>query len=177
MISTEKQILRVKMRAAVRGIEGAASRSHKISRFLCNAPLWKAARVVFGFVALPGEPDWLGGCLPAEKLIAFPRVGENGKLSFHSASTFKVGAFGVSEPMGGAPAPPPDLVIVPGLAFDPTGARLGRGKGYYDRWLDANPAVETLGVCFSCQILEKLPAEPHDARVNAILTEQGFIWP
>ena len=79
--------------------------------------------------------------------------------------------------MGGAPAPSPDLVIVPGLAFDPTGARLGRGKGYYDRWLGANPAVKTLGVCFSCQILEKLPAEPHDAHVDAILTEQGFIWP
>ena len=165
------------MRAVVRGIEDAASRSGKISRFLCNAPLWKAARVVFGFVALPGEPDWLGECLPSEKLIAFPRVGENGELSFHSAPTFKVGAFGVNEPVGGAPAPPPDLVIVPGLAFDSTGARLGRGKGYYDRWLGANPAVKTLGVCFSCQILERLPAEPHDARVDAILTEQGFIWP
>jgi 5-formyltetrahydrofolate cyclo-ligase len=165
------------MRAAVPGIEGAALRSHKIRQYLWNAALWETARVVFGFVALPGEPDWLGEHLPAEKLIAFPRIGENGELSFHSASAFKIGTFGVSEPVGGAVAPPPDLVIVPGLAFDRTGARLGRGKGYYDRWLGANPGVKTLGVCFSCQILEKIPAASHDARVAGILTEEGFIWP
>jgi 5-formyltetrahydrofolate cyclo-ligase len=177
MISEEKQILRVKMRALVRGIEGIASRSQKVRHHLRNSDLWEAARVVFGFVALPGEPDWLGEQLPPDKLIAFPRIGEIGALSFHSASAFKIGLLGVSEPVGGDVAPPPDLVIVPGLAFDPTGARLGRGKGYYDKWLGANPGVKTLGVCFSCQILEKIPAEPHDARVRVILTEEGFIWP
>jgi 5-formyltetrahydrofolate cyclo-ligase len=177
MIRHEKQILRVKMRTAVRGIQEKASRSQKIRHYLRSSDLWEAARVVFGFLALPGEPDWLGEQLPADKLIAFPRIGDSGALSFHFASTFKVGLFGVSEPLGEASAHPPDLVIVPGLAFDPTGARLGRGKGYYDRWLGTHPAVKTLGVCFSCQILEKIPAEPHDARVGAILTEQGFIWP
>jgi 5-formyltetrahydrofolate cyclo-ligase len=177
MICNEKQILRAKMRVVVRSLVGKVSASQRIRRHLWNSAAWEAAGVIFGFVALPGEPDWLGGQIPSGKLIAFPRVGENGVLSFYSASAFNVGAFGVREPVGGAAVSSPDLVIVPGLAFDPTGARLGRGKGYYDRWLGENPEAKTLGVCFSCQILEKIPAEPHDARVGAILTEEGFIWP
>jgi 5-formyltetrahydrofolate cyclo-ligase len=177
MIWNEKQILRVKMRSAVRSVAGKASASEQIRHHLRNSAAWEAARVVFGFVALPGEPDWLGGDLPADKTLAFPRISENGTLVFFSGSTFEEGVLGVHEPVGGTAAPPPDLVIVPGLAFDLTGARLGRGKGFYDRWLAANPTVRTLGVCFKCQILERIPAEPHDVRVNAILTEEGFIWP
>jgi 5-formyltetrahydrofolate cyclo-ligase len=177
MIWKEKQILRVKMREAVRSVAGRVSASEQIRHHLRNSAPWKAAGVVFGFVALPGEPDWLGEDLPADKLLAFPRISENGMLLFYSGSTFEAGALGVSEPVGGRAAPPPDLVVVPGLAFDVTGARLGRGKGYYDRWLKANPAVRTLGICFKCQLLERIPAEPHDVWVNAILTEEGFLWP
>ena len=114
---------------------------------------------------------------PVDKLLAFPRILDNGALLFFSGTVFEAGAHGVSEPVGGTAAPPPDLVIVPGLAFDRAGVRLGRGKGYYDRWLEANPAVRTLGVCFKFQVLERIPAEPHDVCVNAILTEDGFIWP
>jgi 5-formyltetrahydrofolate cyclo-ligase len=177
MVWNEKQILRVKMRAMVRNVAGKASASEQIRHHLRNSAAWQAARVVFGFVALPGEPDWLGEELPVDKQIAFPRIAENGMLFFFSGSTFEIGALGVSEPVGWAAATSPDLVIVPGLAFDRTGARLGRGKGFYDRWLGANPAVKALGVCFKCQIVESVPAEPHDARVGAILTEEGFIWP
>ena len=177
MIWNEKQILRVKMREAVRIFAPKASASEQIRHHLRNSAIWKAARVVFGFMALPGEPDWLGEDPPADKLLAFPRISESGALLFFSGSVFEAGALGVSEPVDGTAAPPPDLVVVPGLAFDLAGARLGRGKGYYDRWLQANPAVRTLGVCFKCQMLERIPAEPHDVCVNAILTEDGFIWP
>jgi len=177
MIWNEKQILRAKMKAVVRSIAEKASASQRIRHHLRSSELWKSTRVVFGFAPLPGEPDWLGEDLPAHKLLAYPRIAEDRMLFFFIASTFEVGAFGAKEPVGGAAAPPPDLVLVPGLAFDLTGARLGRGKGFYDRWLGANPAVKTLGVCFKCQILENLPAESHDARVDAILTEDGFILP
>lgn len=177
MIRSEKQILRAKMRAAVRNTAGRDSASERIRYHLRNSPVWEAARVVFGFVALSGEPDWLGDDVPADKLLAFPRVSENGVLLFFSGSTFEPSSFGVSEPVGGTAATSPDLVIVPGLAFDPTGARLGRGRGFYDRWLETNSGARTLGVCFKCQIVEKIPAEAHDVRVDGILTEEGFIWP
>ena len=175
MIWNEKQILRVKMREAVRSFAAKASSSQQIRHHLRNSAIWKEARVVFGFVALPSEPDWLGED-PTDKLLAFPRISEKGTLLFFSGSVFKAGPLGASEPVDGTAAPPPDLVVVPGLAFDLTGARLGRGKGFYDKWLEANPAVRKLGVCFKCQMLERIPAEPHDVCVNAILTEDGFIW-
>jgi 5-formyltetrahydrofolate cyclo-ligase len=177
MLWNEKQILRLKMGAAVRNYALKASASERIRHHLHNSTPWLAAGVVFGFLALAGEPDWLGDNLPSDKLLAFPKVSEDGMLEFFSGSTFQKGALGTREPEGGLAAPPPDLAIIPGMAFDLTGARLGRGKGFYDRWLAANPTVRTLGVCFQCQVLERVPVEPHDARVDAILTEEGFIWP
>jgi 5,10-methenyltetrahydrofolate synthetase len=177
MIWREKQILREKMKAAIRNAAGKALASQLIRRHLQNSAIWERAQVVFGFVAHPREPDWLGDYSPGEKLIAFPRIGEEGTLSFHCGTAFEVGALGVKQPADGAVAPSPDLVIVPGLAFDCRGGRLGRGRGFYDRWLKANPTVKALGVCFKCQIVESVPTEPHDARVGVILTEEGFILP
>ena len=177
MISNEKQTLRVKMQAEIRRFVEKDAASKKIRQHLRDWEAWKSARVVFGFVALSGEPDWLGDDPPAEKLIAFPKTLETGMLRFHSESEFVVGSFGTHEPFGGKEAPAPDLVVVPGMAFDLTGARLGRGKGYYDRWIESHAEAKTLGICFKCQLVGNVPMEPHDVRVNAILTEDGFIWP
>lgn len=66
------------------------------------------------------------------------------------------------------------LLLVPGMAFCPDGRRLGRGRGYYDRLLAACPSsTRTVGLCFRCQLLEDLPAEPHDRPVQAVLSESG----
>jgi 5-formyltetrahydrofolate cyclo-ligase len=178
MIWMEKQILRAKMRAAVKRSAVKALASQHIRNHLRNSEFWKRAEIIFGYVALAGEPDWLGEHIPDDKLIAYPRVEENGMLSFfYSGGEFALGALGVKHPVGGTLALSPDLAIIPGLAFDPRGGRLGRGKGFYDRWLGANPGVNTLGICFKCQIVENVPAESHDARVDAVLTEEGFILP
>ena len=96
-------------------------------------------------------------------------------LEFLLTSEFQMGALGIYEPTGATMAPSPDLVLVPGLAFDITGVRLGRGKGFYDRWLAANPTVHSVGICFKCQIVENLPSEAHDARVSAIVSEEGVL--
>lgn len=62
-----------------------------------------------------------------------------------------------------------DLIIVPGVAFDRQGHRLGRGKGYYDRFLKSVPQAFTIGICFPYQLLEKVPHESHDAIMNEII--------
>jgi 5-formyltetrahydrofolate cyclo-ligase len=62
-----------------------------------------------------------------------------------------------------------DLVLVPGMAFDSSGNRLGRGQGFYDRLLAETSGVKC-GVGYDFQLLEKIPAEPHDAKVDFILT-------
>ena len=170
-------MLRAKMKEAVRSLPEKSVASMMLRQHLHNFVLWKSAKVVFGFTSLPGEPDWLGGDLPPEKILAYPRAGDDGMLAFLLASEFETGAFGIREPVGATIAPSPDLVLVPGLAFDTTGARLGRGKGFYDRWLAANPTVRSVGICFKCQIVESLPFEPHDARVSAIVSEEGVLVP
>ncbi len=86
-------------------------------------------------------------------------------------------AAGVPAPGLDAPALTPDLVVVPLLAFDGVGARLGQGGGYYDRTLAALRArgsVVALGLAYVGQEVERLPAEAHDQRLDAVLTEAGL---
>ncbi|MEP6673273.1 MAG: 5-formyltetrahydrofolate cyclo-ligase [Chthoniobacter sp.] len=73
--------------------------------------------------------------------------------------------------------PPVDIgaILVPGLAFTKDGHRLGRGGGFYDRYLAALPATtHKIGVCFALQLVETLPIEPHDQRMDAVVTEEGL---
>lgn len=69
----------------------------------------------------------------------------------------------------------PDLLIIPGIAFDIRGYRLGLGKGHYDRYLSKNNKSKTIGVCFSDNLLERLPNEPHDCKMDYIVTEHSII--
>ena len=75
------------------------------------------------------------------------------------------------------PARPDEIgiAIIPLLAFDREGNRLGYGAGYYDRFLAAHPRVKTIGIAFACQEMPELPGEPTDIRMDRILTESGLI--
>jgi 5-formyltetrahydrofolate cyclo-ligase len=87
------------------------------------------------------------------------------------------GKFGVSEPLAECEPIPLDrfdLVLVPGVAFDVGGNRLGRGRGFYDRILAAASGVKC-GVAYDFQLLDKIPAEAHDARVNFIFTPRRCV--
>lgn len=87
-------------------------------------------------------------------------------------------AFGIPAPGPQAERVLPDLVIAPLLAFDRRGHRLGQGAGHYDRTLSnlrATKPVFVLGLAYAGQEVEELPAEPHDERLDAILTETGYI--
>lgn len=99
----------------------------------------------------------------------------------------KPGAYGIPEPDGGLASPcpddyVPDAVIVPGLAFDAGGGRLGYGAGYYDRFrerqerLAASRGVRRphwVGIGFGVQLIGRVPMEPHDARLDAVITERA----
>lgn len=163
------------MKAALRDFSGKSAASTSLREQLRESLLWTAAQVVYGFAPLASEPDWLGTDFPAGRIIAFPRTSPGG-LEFFVGQNLLPGPFGAHEPTGGNPAPPPNLVLVPGLAFDLAGNRLGRGGGFYDRFLETLPLPRpTLcGVCFSCQITPLIPHEPHDARVDFLLSEKGL---
>ncbi|MGI5901771.1 MAG: 5-formyltetrahydrofolate cyclo-ligase [Desulfitobacteriia bacterium] len=92
------------------------------------------------------------------------------------------GKFGIREPRAGRlnPVDPReiDLVLVPGVAFDSQGNRVGFGRGYYDRFLPQLRADTLLvGLAFSCQMAEKIEVEEHDVRMSLIVTEDGIIYP
>jgi 5-formyltetrahydrofolate cyclo-ligase len=65
----------------------------------------------------------------------------------------------------------PDIIFVPGMAFDKMGYRLGLGKGHYDKYLSTNPGVYSIGICFRQNIFQKLPIEPHDHRMDEVITD------
>jgi 5-formyltetrahydrofolate cyclo-ligase len=174
MITREKQTLRQKMREALAGLPNKAEFSQLIARSLRSLPFWESARVIYGYSPLGSEPEWRGDFVDANKQIAYPRVVGDAMLFFCS-ERFEKGALGTWEPVGEVLAPPADLILVPGVAFDTSGHRLGRGKGYYDRWLAERGSARAVGVCFECQIVTEVPREPHDVRVDLVLTEKrGF---
>jgi 5-formyltetrahydrofolate cyclo-ligase len=113
--------------------------------------------------------------------VAFPRCDtETNTLQFYTllpASRLTEGAYGIPEPPADAPLCTPDeraLCILPALSFDPTGSRIGYGKGYYDRYLATFPGIR-MGACYSSMILKRVPTEPHDLPVSLLVTERGIL--
>lgn len=175
MISQEKQILRAQMKNTLRQLSGREKASARIAHVLPTLSSWTQARVVYAFAPLPSEPNWRQ-VSQEEKVFAFPRV-QGELMDFFVASSWVLGPLGNLEPEGSEPAPPPDLILVPGLAFSSDGHRLGRGRGYYDRWLENRGRVAAVGLCFDCQIMPRIPCEPHDAMVDCVVTESRVLWP
>ena len=94
-------------------------------------------------------------------------------MEFYDISEgLKEGYFGIMEPIAATPVAPSeiDVMVVPGVIFTREGARCGRGKGFYDRYL-ANEGFRayTIGVCYPCQIVEELPTEEHDRKVDKVI--------
>lgn len=106
--------------------------------------------------------------------IVVPRV-EGDEMEFYdyAAGTMAEGAFGISEPQQGEATQPSeiDLMVTPGVAFTASGDRLGRGKGFYDRYLSREGfRAYCVGVCYAHQVVEVLPVEPHDRRMDEVIS-------
>lgn len=93
----------------------------------------------------------------------------------------EIGHYGIREPKAGnirsLPRGEIDAILVPAVAFDRLGYRVGYGGGYYDRFLLEVPRAVRIGVAFCCQIVAEVPADPHDVPVNWIVTEEEIIVP
>jgi len=107
------------------------------------------------------------------KNIYLPRVvGDHVEVvPFKGIDSMQKGAFNILEPVG-MPIEDLniiDLVIVPGVAFTVDGYRMGRGGGYYDRLLPSLTNAEKIGICYNCQMVDKIPQEEHDVKMDAVL--------
>jgi 5-formyltetrahydrofolate cyclo-ligase len=175
-----KSELRQKIRAALEKMSPAVRMAESIE--LCGRlePQLQSARTILFFAPLPDEPDvWplLEKLLPTPKICALPAFDSttqtySARRVQNLTTDLSVGNFGIREPATGCPEVALgdlDLILVPGVAFDLGGHRLGRGKGFYDRLL-ANARGVKCGVAFDQQVLQAVAAEEHDIRMNFILT-------
>jgi 5-formyltetrahydrofolate cyclo-ligase len=148
-------------------------------------PLWQRAQTILFFAPLPDELDvWpsIAIASSAGKQVFLPRFHLDTKsytaCQVKSQETdLKVGQFGIREPTESClqiPLNRLDLILVPGVAFDLHGRRLGRGKGFYDQLLAAVRG-RTCGVAFDEQIVNEVPVEPHDVLLNCILTPSRWL--
>jgi 5-formyltetrahydrofolate cyclo-ligase len=165
---------RQRRKALVHADIGAALAAHAADLNL------KPGTVVGGYHALPEEAD---PALLLQELaargcqVAFPRIaGKDVPLDFHrvpDGEILKEGAHGIHEPPAHWPGATPELLLVPLLAFDGRGHRLGYGGGFYDRTIRAF-GVPAIGVAYAAQEIASLPAEPHDMALTGVITELGF---
>ena len=188
-IPESKKILRhaLKERLKESNPEDLARASLLIKQQLLLSSWWLEARSIALFMSRPDEPDTsalVDVILGEGRRLLLPRVSGE-VMDFYAVtdpSRLLPGAFGLPEPdaLHCHPVPPSemDLMLVPGLAFDRQGTRLGRGKGYYDRFMSC-PGFQarSIGVFFSFQEVQKIPTEPHDRKLDTVVTEDGWLPP
>lgn len=132
---------------------------------------FSSAEIVYAFAPNDSEIPFVERLAKqfSDKMWCFPRV-DGGEMHFFpsSFSALKLGKFGILEPEGKLAAPAPDFIFVPALAATKKGDRLGRGAGFYDRFLKSI-SVPKICVLPEFAVLKTLPALPHDQRVDAVI--------
>lgn len=173
--------MRAKRRALSK--DNVKIKSDEIRQRLFRVECVKSAETICTFISAFKEPDtvetikelWKQG-----KKVVVPITDiESGTLSLSYISSMDdmtKGAYSILEPktVHTADETNIDVILVPGLAFDRNGGRMGFGKGYYDRLLENSKAVK-IGLCYDFQILEKIPTESHDVPMNFIITEKEIL--
>lgn len=180
-MAAEKAAWRERFRAARRALpaEARAAASAAVCARVLALPEVRAARAVHAFWPLPDEVDLRPALLALHGrgvTVALPAVAGPRRLAhraFEGERALRAGRWGLLEPPDGAPEVRPaalDVVLVPGLAFGRDGSRLGYGGGFYDAFLAQTPALR-VGVGGAAALVASVPTEPHDARLDAVVTD------
>lgn len=161
------------------------AKSKQITAHLAQWPQFQSAKTIMMFLAMPDEPQMTEAiqlALSLGKTVCVPHMRETRGLMdaaiIRNLDDLIVGQFDllVPNPATLSILEPEalDLIIVPGVAYDKTGCRLGMGAGYYDRFLPKAVKAELIGAAWSAQILDIVPTDPHDRPVKYLLTEDGI---
>ena len=160
-----------------------AAASARIARWVLEAPAWARARTVHTYVgSLPGEIDTqalIGAARAQGKRVLVPVVAGRREPLRHaeigSPGELSRGPLGLLQPSSPRfVEPAADLVLVPGLLFDRRGCRIGRGGGYYDRFLAGLAGGERIGLIYDELFVDRVPTEDHDVAVDAVATPSGL---
>lgn len=186
-LTLDKPVIRTQLRAILDAmtVPERHERSVAASSHLLSTPEFVNARVIMLYLSMHQEVETAPICLRAwqeGKSVVVPRIfwGDHAMMpiEIHSlTSNLKTDQMGLQEPIAGQPIPVEfiDLVIVPGLGFGPLGQRIGRGAGFYDRFLSQSGFHgTTCGLAFEKQILTTLPMLPHDVCLDMLITDTGI---
>lgn len=171
-------------RAAVSPDERDSISRELVKKFLATE-IYRTSKIVMAYAATPDELQLDGlftACFADGKILAIPFIASKGEMRAVAVPNFDAlepGAFNiltVKRELRKFIAPAEiDCVIVPGAAFDLNGGRLGLGGGYYDRFLPRAVHAKKIALAYDFQLVESLPIEPHDAKINLIITEKFFM--
>lgn len=182
-----KQQLREQAHAARNAQPDKDALSATICETFMALPEYAAARTVLFYVDVRSEVrtrQALPTALTHGKTIVVPWCNDHGELELFrldSMDELAIGMYRILEPKGELRALPAkqvavdalDLVMVPGVAFDRTGGRMGHGKGYYDKLLEhARPDTPLVALAFECQLFPAIPTGPHDVFMDKVITEK-----
>lgn len=184
----EKRRLRTLLRQQRRALSAQAVRknSQRITARLCARAMFRQARQILLYSPDDNEVDTEGLWQEARRrgiAVYYPRVtADKQQVEFvrrHDSQPLIPGVFDILVPPGEdmlTSVTQTDLILVPGVGFDQTGHRLGRGRGYYDRAVKGVLAgALRVGLAHECQVVSHLPVDPHDERVDYIVTEKRLI--
>lgn len=174
----DKTELRREIRARKRAMTEAEieERSAKLAQLFFASEAYQNAKTIYGYLPYNQEVrtvPMLAQALKDGKKVAVPKVyGDEMKfLYLDDLTAVAKGYAGIPEPIADEPLAQDEtaLVLMPGLAFDPQGHRIGYGGGFYDKFLAAEPNHPTLALCYEFQMLPKLDVEDHDIPVDTVL--------
>lgn len=160
--------------------EEKAKQSEEIYRHLMSLTPLRSAKVVALFASLPDEPSttMLANELSLRCKVVMPRIAA-GEMDFYPyiPGGMRRGAYNIMEPTSGEAIVPSaiDAIIVPGVAFTTKGERMGRGKGFYDKYLSRHGVrAYKIGICFHCQLVDYLPLDKHDVKMDIVVCGKTY---
>src|SRR5688572_9714743 len=183
-----KAVIRRQLRETLAAMADADrhAKSMAACRHIVGTPEFDAARVVMLYLSTPTEVDTASlalKCWQQNKSVVVPKVSwDQRRMLPVEISSLKdqmttTGGAGVREPVSGKPIPLDliDLVVVPGLGFTPKGYRIGRGMGFYDRFLAQPEFVGvSCGLAFEAQVVAEIPVLDHDMPLSMLVTDRGI---
>lgn len=185
----DKDAIRAEARDRRRGLDPAQAAAHsaRICTRICQLPEWLGATAVLSYVpAKENEADvWplVRGRLAESRPVFVPVTGPGHQLRWSRIEGWQElapGRYGIPEPREDClrfePIPEGAVCLVPGVAFAPDGARIGFGRGYFDRFLASFDGL-SIGVAFETQLYPALPREEHDVPVQVVVTESAVYRP
>ncbi|MDR1095421.1 MAG: 5-formyltetrahydrofolate cyclo-ligase [Spirochaetaceae bacterium] len=189
----DKKELRKKMKTLLKSVGGETNKSEgaAAAERLCGTEDWRRYRRVLLYVSMEDEFDTgplLDRAFAEDKEVYVPRTEGEGLMRFYRIRSadgpWSIGAFDIREPLECTdetlfkPGDGPALIATPALAFDRNGNRMGRGRGYYDRFFASLPEGGDFflcGYCLTVQIVGEVPVEAFDRRVNALCTANEYL--